>query len=171
VIPSPRRRAGLLLLWTFALAALAATGLIRSRQAAEIVGRAYIIDGDSLSVGGVEIRLYGIDAPEFRQICRRAARPWACGKGAARFLRQLIGGRELRCRPREEDVYRRTVAVCFVEGSDLGAAMVRAGQAVAYGAYGAEEQDARQAQRGIWSSQFEQPSEWRARHRRRVRGF
>jgi endonuclease YncB( thermonuclease family) len=129
-----------------------------------------VIDGDSLNIAGVEIRLYGIDAPEFHQTCRRAGRPWDCGRSAARFLRELIARRELRCQPRDQDVYGRTVAICFVEGFDLGAAMVRAGQAVAYGAYGADEEDARRARRGIWSSQFEQPASWRARHRRNVRG-
>ena len=39
-----------------------------------------------------------------------------------------------------------------------------AGQAVAYGAYQAEEREAREARRGVWASSFERPATWRARH-------
>jgi endonuclease YncB( thermonuclease family) len=113
----------------------------------------------------VEIRLYGIDAPEYRQYCFRRGRPWACGVEATRTLRALIASRPVACRAREEDRYRRTVATCSVEGADLGAAMVAGGHAVAYGAYQLEERAARNAGRGIWSSRFERPADWRAKHR------
>jgi endonuclease YncB( thermonuclease family) len=58
-----------------------------------------------------------------------------------------------------------TVVSCAVEGRDLGAAMVAGGHAVAYGAYEQEERAARNAGRGIWSSRFEPPAAWRAKHR------
>jgi endonuclease YncB( thermonuclease family) len=60
----------------------------------------------------------------------------------------------------------RTVAVCFAGEINLGAAMVRAGQAVAYGAYQGEEREACEARRGVWASSFEHPAVWRARHPR-----
>ena len=148
-----------------ALAGLAAAGWFARREAADIVGTAQVIDGDSLVVAGVEIRLYGIDAPEYRQYCFRRGRPWACGIDATRTLRALIASRPVACRAREEDRYGRTVATCAVEGRDLGAAMVAGGHAVAYGAYQLEERAARNAGRGIWSSRFEPPAEWRAKHR------
>jgi endonuclease YncB( thermonuclease family) len=44
--------------------------------------------------------------------------------------------------------------------------MVGAGQAVAYGAYQAEEREAREARRGVWASTFEHPAVWRGRHPR-----
>ena len=43
--------------------------------------------------------------------------------------------------------------------------MVAGGHAVAYGAYQLEERAARNAGRGIWSSRFERPADWRAKHR------
>ncbi len=49
---------------------------------------------------------------------------------------------------------------------DPGAAMVTAGQAVAYGTYQAEEREACAARRGVWASTFEHPATWRARHPR-----
>jgi endonuclease YncB( thermonuclease family) len=148
------------------VAGLAAAGWLVQRQTAQIVGPARIIDGDSLAVAGVEIRLYGIDAPEYRQYCFRRGRPWACGVEATRTLRALIANRPVACRAREQDRYGRTVAMCSVGGVDLGAAMVTGGHAVAYGAYDAEERTARAARRGIWSSSFDRPAAWRARHPR-----
>jgi endonuclease YncB( thermonuclease family) len=149
-----------------ALAGLAAAGWLAGRQTPQVAGVARIIDGDSLEVAGVEIRLYGIDAPEYRQYCFRRGRPWACGVEATRALRAMIANRPVACRAREQDRYGRTVAVCSVGGVDLGAAMVSAGHAVAYGAYDAEERTARDARRGIWSSTFDRPAVWRARHPR-----
>jgi endonuclease YncB( thermonuclease family) len=149
-----------------ALATLAAAGWFARRETADITGTARVIDGDSLVVAGIEIRLYGIDAPEYRQTCFRRGRPWACGVDATRTLRALIANRPVGCRAREEDRYGRTVAACAVEGRDLGAAMVAGGHAVAYGAYEQEERAARNAGRGIWSSRFEPPAAWRAKHPR-----
>ena len=160
----PHRRARIALLGGAAMLGLAATGLLPQRRVPDIVGPAQVIDGDSLRVAGIEIRLFGIDAPEFRQTCLRAVHPLACGRAATRFLEWLTQGRELRCRAREEDRYGRTIAVCLAGEIDLGAAMVRAGQAVAYGAYQAEEREAREARRGIWATSFERPATWRARH-------
>src|SRR5215471_7327451 len=148
-----------------ALAGSTAAGWFARREAPQIAGPARVIDGDSLVVAGVEFRLYGIDAPEYRQYCFRRGRPWACGVDATRTLRTLIANRRVDCRSREEDRYGRTVASCSVEGRDLGAAMVAGGHAVAYGAYQLEERAARNAGRGIWSSRFEPPAAWRAKHR------
>jgi endonuclease YncB( thermonuclease family) len=151
------------------LAVLAAAGWLVGRQTPQVAGPARIIDGDSLVVAGVEIRLYGIDAPEYRQYCFRRGRPWPCGVEATRALRAMIANRSVACRAREQDRYRRTVAVCTAGEVDLGAAMVAAGHAVAYGAYDGEERAARDAKRGIWSSTFDRPATWRAKHPREPR--
>ena len=45
-------------------------------------GRARVIDGDTLDVDGVRIRLHGVDAPESRQSCIAAERRWPCGERA-----------------------------------------------------------------------------------------
>lgn len=160
------RRGGLILACALLMGAIALSGWLHHRHSRPIVGPARVIDGDSLVVGGVEIRLYGIDAPESHQICSRAGLPWACGSSATSAMRALVDGREVRCQARVHDRYGRTVATCSTGGADLGSAMVRDGNAVAYGAYSAEERQARDARRGIWSSSFERPSTWRAHHKR-----
>ena len=39
----------------------------------DITGYAKVIDGDTIKINGNKIRLYGIDAPENKQIC---SKPW-----------------------------------------------------------------------------------------------
>jgi endonuclease YncB( thermonuclease family) len=161
------RRARFTLLAAAGVAVVAALAFMFERRAPEIVGAVRVIDGDSIVVAGTEIRIFGIDAPEYRQACFRGGRPWRCGIAATDMMRSLVAGREIRCRAREQDRYGRTVAICYAGGLDLGAAMVKAGHAVAYGSYEADERDARDARRGIWSSSFERPAVWRAHHPRR----
>lgn len=130
-----------------------------------ITGRAKLIDGDSFEIGAKGIRLFGIDAPEGRQSCTRGGTTWACGDAAAAELRRLADGRSLSCREKDRDDYGRIVAVCRVGDTDLGAAMVRAGLALAYRRYStdyvAEENAARSARRGLWAGEFTPPWEWR----------
>jgi endonuclease YncB( thermonuclease family) len=147
-------------------AVIAAVAIYAERSVETVSGAARIVDGDSLWVAGTEVRLFGIDAPELAQTCRRAEQPWSCGHEAAKALRDAAAGREVTCQPRDRDRYGRVVAVCRAGGLDLGAAMIKGGFAVAYGAYEADEREARDARRGIWSSAFDKPATWRAQHPR-----
>ncbi len=129
-----------------------------------------VIDGDSLRSGLEDIRLHGIDAPEYGQMCTRSdGSDYACGKDAARHLRRLIAGAPIDCRIIDTDRYNRTIAVCTAGSRELNQAMVEDGWAVAYTkhslGYVTAEQDARDAKRGIWQGWFEQPSAWRERNR------
>ncbi|HET9904197.1 MAG TPA: thermonuclease family protein [Xanthobacteraceae bacterium] len=162
-----RQPARFFVTWGLVAAALAIAAARYSERGGEVItGAARAIDGDSLWVGEREIRLFGIDAPEFRQTCERAGRSWACGREAAETLRAAIAGRQVECRARDRDRYGRIVAVCSAGGVDLGAAMVKSGLATSYGAYAADEREARDARRGLWSSRFERPADWRAHHPR-----
>jgi endonuclease YncB( thermonuclease family) len=134
------------------------------------IGRATVIDGDSLRVAGEEIRLIGIDAPEYRQTCRNEhGRDWACGREARAQLVSLLAGHQVRCAARGRDRFARTLAVCAAGNvADIGEALVRTGYAVDFmdGAYRSAEAEARAAKRGIWRGEFEWPQAWRARNRR-----
>lgn len=131
----------------------------------QLTGSATVVDGDSLELGTTSIRLFGIDAPEGRQTCTREGRSWACGETAARELRALVGTRTLTCTERDIDSYGRSVAVCTNGEVDLGAAMVRAGLALAYRRFSDdyidEERAARDAGRGLWTGSFIPPWDWR----------
>jgi endonuclease YncB( thermonuclease family) len=142
---------------------------------ADIVGKVWVIDGDTVDVsspqGRARVRLLGIDAPESGQRCTDSLkRDWLCGQAATRALVDHIGGRQLACTSTGLDRYRRVLAWCRLpDGSDLNAWLVREGWALAYGfttPYRPEEDAARAAHRGIWSSTFVPPWEWRHRYGR-----
>jgi endonuclease YncB( thermonuclease family) len=137
--------------------------------AADLVGRARIIDGDTLEVAGTRIRLFGIDAPELHQECRRTsgtvALLYPCGRDAKAALGRIIRGASVSCQGKDRDRYGRTVATCTVAGRDIGREMVREDWAVAFirysRAYVDDESAARAAGAGLWSGEFETPAEWR----------
>jgi endonuclease YncB( thermonuclease family) len=127
-----------------------------------------VTDGDTLVLGGVTIRLYGMDAPEYRQTCKdQLGFDWPCGKVARQQLATLVASGEVICEARAEDQFRRKVASCAAgEVSDLARAMVSAGLALSpadrgSGVYETEQESARAAKRGIWQGQFTTPADWR----------
>lgn len=137
-----------------------------------VVGVASVIDGDTIQIRGQRIRLFGVDAPESRQICVDAAgRGWRCGQRAALELSDMIGRATVRCEQRDWDRYRRLVAVCRKGSQDVGRWMAVNGWAVASRRYSVDyvhdEEAAHQASRGIWASRFEMPWDWRADRRGR----
>jgi endonuclease YncB( thermonuclease family) len=143
-----------------------------SEPAGDLSGVASVIDGDTIEIHGTRIRLYGIDAPESRQLCRDAEnKEWRCGKEAAFALSGHIGSAPVECDKRDMDKYGRTVAVCRQNGADLNLWMVENGWAVAYRHYsedyGPAEDRARAAKTGIWAGSFENPYEWRKSHNSR----
>lgn len=128
----------------------------------EKVGIARVIDGDSLSLGGEQIRLLGIDAPEMRQYCTLEGAKWGCGKASAKALRQFIGGRAVKCEGDDYDKHSRLLGVCFVGDQELNRWMIEQGWAVSFGGrYSRWEAAARQAKKGIWRSEFIMPYQWR----------
>jgi endonuclease YncB( thermonuclease family) len=136
---------------------------------ASIVGRASIIDGDTVDIRGTRIRFNGIDAPESRQNCRdRLGSQYPCGRRAAFALSDKIGGQNLSCDVLDHDRYGRSVATCNLGGLGLNGWMVSSGWALAYREYstayvGAEEQ-AKETKAGIWDGEFTPPWEWRRGH-------
>jgi endonuclease YncB( thermonuclease family) len=152
--------------WTAAtLLAAALVAAVVYLPGEEVEGRPVAIDGDSLRVGGREIRLYAIDAPEGRQSCERSdGTSWPCGRDAGMLLTRLAAA-GVTCRGRDEDRYGRLVATCEAGGVDLGAEMVRRGMALAYRShstvYAGAEAEARAARRGVWAGRFEPPWSWR----------
>lgn len=153
------------------LAGLAFAAWFTRPLPAQSVPLVQVIDGDSLIVrldgARVTIRLTGIDAVEYRQLCTRVGVPWPCGREARQALERLAGRGPLHCTLTAKDRYDRTLASCrtapFPKGVDLGAEMVRQGWAVASDTeYRGEEAGAEAARRGIWQGGFTAPADWRA---------
>lgn len=133
--------------------------------AATLQGVARAKDGDSLMVGQTEVRLFGVDAPEFDQTCERGATHWACGAEAAERLSRLVSGKEVRCTCLGKDQHNRTLGRCSLGTTDINRIMVATGYAVAYRRYSSEyvsaEETAKANKRGIWSGTFVMPSDFR----------
>ena len=129
-----------------------------------------ITDGDTLKLKGTTWRLWGIDAPEGGQRCRRDGAAYDCGDEASAALLRIIGGRTPVCRRKDTDRYGRAVGRCTVDGQDVGALLVQEGWALDYprysgGHYRAQEAQARKDKRGMWTGTFEKPWDWRKRNR------
>ena len=52
-----------------------------------ILGKARIIDGDTIHIGNNKIRLHGIDAPEINQDCSYNNEDWKCGQLSKLFIK------------------------------------------------------------------------------------
>ena len=149
---------------------------IASKAFAFISNNITVTDGDTIRMDGERIRIWGIDAPELKQSCLQADHSWFCGIKAREAFLKFIEGASLRCEVVHKDRYSRKVSRCFiistdsrVNGKDIGAEMVRSGWALDYerysrGTYALEQEEARRAERGIWSGKFDLPWEWR-RHK------
>jgi endonuclease YncB( thermonuclease family) len=133
--------------------------------AQQISGPAEVVDGDSLTVAGRPIRLFGIDAPEGNQTCERGGAQWHCGEESANQLRSLIEGHDVHCQGQGVDQYGRVLAVCSSNGFDLNRTMVEAGWATAFQRYSEDyvtaEVRAKAAKLGLWSSIFDLPEVYR----------
>ncbi len=131
-------------------------------------GMARVVDGDTIWIEDVKIRLHGIDAPESRQNCTTDGTVWPCGQEATQALVKAISGQPVTCKGEDRDKYQRLIAVCYVGYTDLNAFMVRNGWALAYRQYSKvyvdAEKNARDTRVGVWRGKFMYPWEWRKSH-------
>ena len=70
---------------------------VRSEEIKEISGNAQIVDGDTIKINSKRIRLYGIDAPEIKQMCKKPyltiifltfTKDYPCGKISTEKLKK-----------------------------------------------------------------------------------
>ncbi|WP_371808353.1 thermonuclease family protein [Ruegeria sp. HKCCD6228] len=82
-----------------------------THAAEHLAGRVHVIDADTWNVGGVRVRLHGIDAPELDQTCQDSDRSsWPCGAWATHKVQKQFQGRMTTCVPLDRDRYGRIVA-------------------------------------------------------------
>lgn len=142
-----------------------------------------VVDGDSLVFN---IRLRGIDAPEYDQQCKTAAGEcYPCGEKSMRSLQALLRGStnetgagegHVSCLFHEMDRYGRAIMSCdLLGGRSLAEGMVRQGQAILapkyiqsptrLKRYRAAQAEAKQHRRGLWQGSFDTPAQWRSGQR------
>lgn len=114
-------------------------------------------DGDDIIVQGIDIRLQGIAAPEDNSRKREPGGPEATAN-----LHRLVDGNEVVCHPDGTKARGRPVAVCSLNGKDIGKLQVEQGFArdcprYSGGRYSQAEQRARAAGRDL-SSRYPLPS-------------
>jgi endonuclease YncB( thermonuclease family) len=148
-----------------------------------VKGEAKVVDGDTLIINKIRIRLFGIDAPEKNQICKsNYRRAYNCGHASTEFLKSLTTNKQgltrnkrVTCYWKDLDFYGRPIAICStsgnVEGSQiiLNSLMVFFGHAVAYKKYSKKyvelENKAKKREIGIWQGEFDMPWEWRRKYK------
>lgn len=151
----------LMLVWLSVLPVTAQSEFFFARATA-------VPDGDTLWVqpeaGGAarKLRLQGIDAPE---ICQEG------GVAARDTLRRLVLEQRLQIQTNAHDDYGRSLVRIEINGQDLGATLVRLGQAWSYrwrrslGPYAQQESEARLARKGLFARpDAERPRDFRQRH-------
>ena len=153
-----------------------APGLYQPRTTAQLPPmRVAVIDGIRLRdiETGAVYRLSGIETCAPGQTATLGRQPWSCAVVATAWLINATLNRWVVCAPVRDDGDDH-VARCATAGQrDLAAAMLREGLAVRAPAaadepqirdYESAEQQARKSYRGLWSSTFQMPWDWRAAH-------
>ncbi len=134
-------------------------------------GIASAIDGDSIKIGSKEIRLFGLDAPEYNQKCfDEKNEAYDCGLVSSEFLRKLVDGKKLACFYSSKDVYSRFLARCFIGKISINEEIVKNGMAVVYDLNEADEKmleleaQAKEHKLGLWRGPFQLPKDYRKRY-------
>ena len=128
-----------------------------------------VIDGDTIILNGEKIRFLGIDTPELKQICTQGNQKVNCGISAKMLLIKKIGNHTPECVSGGKDVYKRTLAECFVNKESLSKFLVRSGYAFAYRKYSKkfiiDEDFAKTNKLGMWAMNFQYPWDFRRYHK------
>ena len=150
---------------------------VRSENINKISGFAKIVDGDTIKINSKKIRLYGIDAPEKKQKCKKTyltisfmsfTKDYMCGEVSTQKLIKKINKQKLNCNITDVDRYKRLIGECFKRNINLNSWMVSNGYAVAYRKYSKkyvlDEINAKNNKLGIWQGKFEMPWDYRRKN-------
>ena len=150
---------------------------VRSENINKISGFAKVVDGDTIKINSKKIRLYGIDAPEKKQKCKKTyltisfmsfTKDYMCGEVSTKKLIKKINKQKLNCNILDVDRYKRLIGECFKRNINLNSWMVSNGYAVAYRKYSkkyvSDEINAKNKKLGIWQGKFEMPWDYRRKN-------
>lgn len=137
---------------------IAAFVLVLFLGTSAFAGPTRTIDGDTFEGIGDDgnvyrYRIWGIDAPESRDVCPDG---YPAGRMATETLDALLSNAVVSCNPMDTDRYGRVVAVCRADGQDIARLMVMHGYAwdwprYSNGYYAHVQSIAEQSGRGLWA--------------------
>ncbi len=150
---------------------------VKSQEIRIISGIAKVTDGDTIKIKKNKIRLFGIDAPEKKQFCKKTwlsinfisfNKDYPCGEVSTIKLKNKIKDKIVICKYSYKDKYNRFISECFLGKTNINAWMVKNGYAVSYRKYSKKyvnfENMAKEKKLGLWSGTFEMPWEWRKKN-------
>ena len=114
------------LIYTFSMMLLVLCIIASSEKLAanetQILGTvSHVRDVDTVELGGIAVRLNGIDGPELST---------RIGQEAKLFMAELVLRREVVCDLTGERSHDRLIGVCYLNGEDIGALAIRTGFAL-----------------------------------------
>ncbi|HBC08651.1 MAG TPA: hypothetical protein DC046_13890 [Rhodospirillaceae bacterium] len=139
--------------------------------AGELAGRACVIDGETLMLGGKRrhtkceggdiVKLWGVAAFKLKQTCDHGGRAVLCGRYSAAMLQEKIKTAEIRCEEKATAFGGITIAECFVGADNINQHMVANGFALANRKdterYTGYEAQAKAQNKGMWVTKFTPP--------------
>jgi endonuclease YncB( thermonuclease family) len=135
--------------------------------------RVEVIDGATFRdiETGLVFRLFGIDACRRDQAANLGRQPWQCGVAAIAWLTTATLNKWVSCNTLREKDGQRIARCSSSEHADLAGDMIKEGLAVCLPdsedqrvrSYLLDEEQARKAYKGLWSSQFAMPWDYRAK--------
>ena len=170
----------LLMLLFVLLITYPATAFAQSTAVYGFVSRVW--DGNNLTVETrdrkkLNIRLYGIDAPELDKINRKTRRISKPGQPfgieAKSYLSSMVFGQDVRLEIIDSDKHRKLVSIVWAGEKNVNLEMIKAGMAEAYDEYLTAQayreqfldaqRDVKKKRLGIWSQGvlYERPSDYR----------
>ena len=140
-----------------------------------ISGKAKVIDGDTIKINKKKIRLFGIDAPENKQVCKKIylsffifnfQKDYKWWEKSTLALFKKLKDKRVKCVLKEsKDKYKRNIGICYVKNQDINKWLVKNGYALAYKRYSKkyvlDEQYAKKNKLGVWRGTFIEPEKWR----------
>ena len=126
--------------------------LSHSSEINAVIGKARVIDGDTIVINNEKIRFAGIDTPERNKT----------GHNFSKIkLKKKLGNQIIKCvREPNLDPWGRTVAECFINDESISSFMVKNGYACDYkkyskNKYAKQQEYAKSRKLGIWALKFE----------------
>ena len=135
-------------------------------------GSAIALDGDSLRFKDYEVRLFGIDAPEYSQNClNNFNQEYPCGRISKIYLANIVRDQEITCYYQKKDIYNRYLSDCFTKETHINKEIIKNGMAIIYDFKETNsemeqlEKQAKANKLGVWQGSFEKPKDYRKSHK------